>query len=171
MTQLSVFCINPDYTIEYSVLPHNICANILPQPLNVGENIPTQLSIFYFHPNYTREYSVLPHNICVNIIPWPSLFRLIISLSPDYPRQYSVLHQYIPSSHRLQYRIFCLAPYYSLKILFLCPRLFLQIFFLSPIINDIFCLISVYSMFTQITLGNILSYHILFLQIIFLLPV
>ena len=29
LTQLSVFCIHPDYTIEYSVLPHIIPSNII----------------------------------------------------------------------------------------------------------------------------------------------
>ena len=76
----------------------------------IGENIPTQLSIFNLHPNYTREYSVLPHIIPSNFIPYPRL---------------------------------------STRIFRLC---------------------SVYSIFTQITMGNILSYPIIFVQIFFLSP-
>ena len=116
------------------------------------------LSIFYVHPDYTREYSVLPHIIPANTIPCPSLFPRIIFLShiirgnilfyisifhlhPDYTMEYSVLPHIIPAN---------IIP---------SPRLSTRIFRLS----------SVYSIFTQITQANFLSYPKIFVQILFII--
>ena len=88
---LQILFLVPVYSLEKSSSAHIIHSNIL-----------TQLSIFYVHPNFTSEYSVLPHIIPANIIHCSILFPRKFFFSPDYPRQCSVLPQYIPSSPRLQ---------------------------------------------------------------------
>ena len=106
------------------------------------------LSILYSHPSTLG-----------NILSYPILFPIIFFLSPEYSQQYSVLVQYILFSPKYT-REYSVLPHIIPNNIFPQPRVF----------TAIFCLSSVYSMFTQITPWNILSYPIFFLQILFLSP-
>ena len=105
-----------------------------------------------------------------NILSDPILYLQILFLILDYRRKYSDSAHYIQTSPRFHEGIFCLTPYYSCKYFSLAQFIPSNILPQPRLSTEIFCLSSVYSMFTQITLGNILSYPILYLQIVFLIP-
>ena len=106
----------------------------------------------------------------LNILSYHIIFLQILFLSPDYRREYSDSAQYSQSSPRLHKEIFCLTPYYSCKSYSLAQCIPPNIHPQPRLSTAILCLISVYSMFTNITLWNILSNPILFLQIFCLTP-
>ena len=79
MSYLSIFYVHPDYTREYSVLPHIIPANTIPCPSLfpliiflshiIRGNVLFYIFIFHLHKDYNSEFSVLPQIFQDNIIP------------------------------------------------------------------------------------------------------
>ena len=147
-THLSIFNLHPDYTREFSVLPHNICANIFYFPR-------LSARIFCLSSVYSMFTQITPWNI----LSYPILFRQILILA-------QIIDENIPN----QLSIFNLHPNYAIEYSVLPHIIPANIIPLPRLSTRIFRLSSVYSIFTQIILGNILSYPILFPKIFFLSP-